>query len=481
MLHRSITSTYVRRRLFSSTTIIKSSAITLKEALEEVIPQRRDAITEFKAVYGDTVVGPITISSILGGMRGNQSMFWQGTSLDPEHGIKFQGLTIDQCQKRLPGTGIDGDNFLPESMLWLLLTGSVPTLEQTNSLKKELAFRGRKLPQDTEKVLLCLPREMHPMTQLAIGLASMNKGSVFATNYQNGLIGKKDFWIDTLEDSLNLIASLPLLTGRIYSNITNEGRSLGEYSEDTDWCSNICSLLGMTNGSKSSNKCSLNSQQSLDFVNLMRLYTGIHVDHEGGNVSAHTTHLVGSALSDPYLSYSSGIMGLAGPLHGLAAQEVVRFLLEMNSNISSVEHEEEIEDYLWKVLNSSRVIPGYGHAVLRKPDPRFTAMLEFAQARPDEFKNDENVLLMQKLSEVAPKVLLKHGKSKNPFPNVDSASGILFYHYGIKELLFFTVIFGCSRAIGPLTQLVWDRVLGLPIERPKSLNFKGLEALTKVI
>ena len=43
-------------------------------------------------------------------------------------------------------------------------------------------------------------------------------------------------------------------------------------------------------------------------------------DHEGGNVSAHTCHLVGSALSDPYLSYGAGMNGLAGPLHGLANQ-----------------------------------------------------------------------------------------------------------------------------------------------------------------
>ncbi|CAI4036871.1 hypothetical protein SMKI_16G1680 [Saccharomyces mikatae IFO 1815] len=478
MLRRPIASTFLCKRNFKSSAVVKSSVLTLKETLENVIPQRRDAVKELKALYGNTVIGPITISSVIGGMRGNQSMFWQGTSLDPDHGIRFQGLTIEQCQKRLPGTGINGDNFLPESMLWLLMTGSVPSFQQVDSLRRELALRGKELPHYTEKVLLSLPKDMHPMTQFAIGLASMNKGSVFATNYQKGLIGKTEFWKDTLEDSLNLIASLPLLTGKIYSNITNEGRPLGQYSEDVDWCTNICSLLGMTE-KNSSNTGNLNSQQSLDFINLMRLYTGIHVDHEGGNVSAHTTHLVGSALSDPYLSYSSGIMGLAGPLHGLAAQEVVRFLIEMNSNISSIALEKEIKEYLWKILKSNRVIPGYGHAVLRKPDPRFTAMLEFAQMRPNEFKNDKNVLLMQKLAEVAPKVLLEHGKSKNPFPNVDSASGILFYHYGIRELLFFTVIFGCSRSMGPLTQLVWDRILGLPIERPKSLSFEGLEALTK--
>lgn len=61
----------------------------------------------------------------------------------------------------------------------------------------------------------------------------------------------------------------------------------------------------------------------------IRGYLTIHSDHEGGNVSAHTTHLVGSALSDPYLSYSAGLNGLAGPLHGLANQEVLKWLLEV--------------------------------------------------------------------------------------------------------------------------------------------------------
>lgn len=61
----------------------------------------------------------------------------------------------------------------------------------------------------------------------------------------------------------------------------------------------------------------------------MRGYLSIHADHEGGNVSAHTAHLVGSALSDPYLSYSAALNGLAGPLHGLANQECLKWLMEL--------------------------------------------------------------------------------------------------------------------------------------------------------
>ena len=449
--------------------------------MTEIIPKRRQKLLNIKQKHSTLKIDNITVGSLISGMSGNHSLLWQSTSLDSEKGIKFQGRTIQECQELLPkalNEGLEG-SFLPESMSWLLMTGEIPTNDQISNLSKELAIKGFGLPDYTVKILSDLPKNLHPMTQLAIGLASMNKDSSFASKYQKGQIGKNDYWESVFDDTLNLIAALPRLAGRIYSKITNNDAPLGQFNLEKDWSYNISSLLGMTNGPDSLNRCNLTKTQSDDFVNLMRLYTGIHVDHEGGNVSAHATHLVGSALNDPYLSYSSGIMGLAGPLHGLAAQEVVRFLVKMNSNISSPENEADIEGYLWKTLNSKRVIPGYGHAVLRKPDPRFIAMLDFVNARPAEFKNDPNVMLMKKLSEVAPRVLLQHGKTKNPYPNVDSASGILFYHYGLKEMLFFTVIFGCSRSMGPLTQLVWDRIYGLPIERPKSMDIQQLKSFCK--
>ncbi|CCK69995.1 citrate (Si)-synthase CIT3 KNAG_0D02450 [Huiozyma naganishii CBS 8797] len=453
---------------------------TLRSVLKETIPERREQLLKLKKFHGQVKIpaGDITIGSVLGGMRGNKSIFWQSTTLDPMDGIKFHGMTIKQCQEQLPGDAND-HQFYPESMLWLLLTGKVPTVEQTNELISELNGRAEngRLPECTEKLLDNLPNNMHPMTQLAIAVASLNYGSQFAKGYQAGTINKLNYWESTLEDSLTLISRLPALVGKIYSKITQDGSPLGQFNSSKDWSYNICSLMGMTAGGDSLNNNNLSPQQSQDFVNLMRLYTGIHADHEGGNVSAHTTHLVGSALSDPFLSYSSGLMGLAGPLHGLAAQEVVRFLVEMNGSIKNVNDPKQISEYLWSLLSSNRVIPGYGHAVLRNTDPRFQAMLEFAERRSDEFKDDANVQLMMTLPKVAPAVLKEHGKCKNPYPNVDSASGVLFQHYGVTQLLFITAIFGCSRALGPLSQLVWDRIYGLPIERPKSMDLEALQKL----
>merc|ERR1719183_3016498 len=209
-------------------------------------------------------------------------------------------------------------------------------------------------------------------------------------------------------------------------------------------------------------------------LELMRLYQTIHTDHEGGNVSAHTTHLVGSALSDCYLSLSAGLNGLAGPLHGLANQEVLRWLNQFKDRLGDKwadDTHDDIRQALWDTLNSGQVVPGYGHAVLRKTDPRYTCQREFAQKHmPD----DPFFQLVSKICETAPGVLTEHGKVSNPFPNVDAHSGVLLVHYGLTEQDFYTVLFGVSRALGVLASLTWDRTLGLPIERPKSLSTEGL-------
>ena len=73
-------------------------------------------------------------------------------------------------------------------------------------------------------------------------------------------------------------------------------------------------------------------------------------------------------------------------------------------------------------------------------------------------------------SQVMPGVLLEHGKAKNPYPNVDSHSGVLLWHYNFTQYEYFTVLFGVSRAMGALSQVFWDRALGMPLERPKSIT-----------
>lgn len=286
------------------------------------------------------------------------------------------------------------------------------------------------------------------MAQFSLAVTALEGTSEFAKAYAKG-INKKEYWSYTFDDSMSLIAKLPVIAARIYRNIYKDGK-VAAVDKNADYGKNLATLLGFG--------------ENNDFVELMRLYLTIHSDHEGGNVSAHTTHLVGSALSSPFLSLSAGLQGLAGPLHGLANQEVLNWLVEMKKSIGSDLSDESIKNYLWSTLNSGRVVPGYGHAVLRKTDPRYVSQREFAQAHlPD----DPMFKLVSQVYKIAPGVLTEHGKTKNPYPNVDAHSGVLLQYYGLTEANYYTVLFGVSRALGVLPQLIIDRGLGMPIERPK--------------
>lgn len=394
-------------------------------------------------------------------MRGLTAMIWEGSVLDADEGIRFHGHSIADCQRLLP-KGISGTEMLPEAMFWLLLTGRIPSTSQIRAFSRELAEKSS-LPSFVEHMLDSFPPDLHPMTQFACAVSTLNHGSAFAKAYEKGM-NKADYWEPTFDDSISLLAKLPTIAAKIYQNSYRGGGPLpGSVSLDQDWSYNFASMLGK-GGAENEN-----------FQDLLRLYLALHGDHEGGNVSAHATHLVGSALSDPFLAYSAGLQGLAGPLHGLAAQEVLRWILAMQSAIGPHNFSDaDIRSYIWSTLRSGRVIPGYGHGVLRKPDPRFAALIEFASARPEIARNPL-FELVRRNSEIAPSVLQEHGKTKNPYPNVDSSSGVLFHHYGFSETLYYTATFGVSRGLGPLAQLVWDRALGLPIERPKSIDLKGLQ------
>jgi citrate synthase len=199
----------------------------------------------------------------------------------------------------------------------------------------------------------------------------------------------------------------------------------------------------------------------------MRLYMVLHSDHEGGNVSAFTAHVVASALSDPYYAVSAGLSGLAGPLHGLANQECLKFILEMMDKYGGAPTPEQVKEHAWDTLNSGRVVPGYGHAVLRATDPRFTAFHAFGMKH---FPEDPVFKAVATAFDVIPGVLQEHGKAANPWPNVDAGSGALLYHYGITEMRYYTVLFSVSRAMGICSQLVISRAMMEAITRPKSVT-----------
>jgi citrate synthase len=407
---------------------------------------------KLKKEHGDKVIANVTIGQVMTGMKGVPSLITDTSKLDPQEGIRFRGYTIPELRKKLPRLNEDEGEPLPEGMFYLLLMGEIPEKDDVLNLSKDWSTRSH-VPQHVYDVIEALPKNSKPMTQFSSAILALATESLFQKAYRSG-IAKQYYWDFIYDDVMNLIAKLPRIAAYIYRRNFYNGDHI-EPNRRLDWAGNLAHMMG---------------HDTEEVRRLLRLYMVIHSDHEGGNVSSHTTHLVGSALSNPYYAFAAGMLGLAGPLHGYANQDVIYWIFELMDELGTEEpSKEQLETYVKKTLENGRVVPGYGHAVLRQTDPRFTAQKEFA----DKYiKNDSLIKTVNNLYEVVPPILSKVGKIQNPWPNVDAYSGSLLYHYGIKEYTFYTVLFGVSRALGVLSSLIMDRVYGLPLERPSSYELK---------
>jgi citrate synthase len=373
--------------------------------------------------------------------------------LDPLEGIRFRGLTIPEVLEKLPKAE-GGEMPSVEGFFYFLLTGDIPTDVEVEDVKAEFASR-KNVPSYVFDVIKAMPIDSHPMVMFSSAILSLQKESVFAKKYHEGL-AKNLYWEAYLDDSLNLLAKLPEIAAFIYRLKYKDGKIIAA-DPNMDLGGNFAHMMGIEK----------------PYDDVARLYFLLHSDHESGNVSAHTGHLVASALSDIYYSMSAMLNGLAGPLHGLANEEVLRWIQGVMDEMGNkVPTEEEMRQFVWDTLKSGRVVPGFGHAVLRKTDPRYMAQREFSIKY---LKDDLIFKYVDLLYKVVPPILLEQGKAKNPWPNVDAQSGVIQWHYGIKEYEFYTVLFGVGRAFGVAANIVWGRALGYPLERPKSVTTEMLE------
>ena len=426
----------------------------LHEKISAQLPEWRARITALAKEHGDVKVGDVTVGQVVGGMRDIKSLLTDVSFVDPAEGIRFRGMSIPETLKKLPKAS-GGKMPLVGSLYYLLMIGEVPTKEQAMEVEAEWAKRAE-IPDYIYKMLKSMPVETHPMTLFSQAVLALQNGSVFAEKYHS--MKKDEYWEAALEDSLNLTAKLSLIAAFIYRmKYFNEARKM-KYNPKQDYGMNFARMMKV--------------EDKKGYADLARLYFILHSDHESGNASAHAMHLAGSTLSDAFYAFSAALNALAGPLHGLANQECLGWLLDVHKQFGGVPSRDDLYKFSWDTLNSGHVIPGYGHAVLRVPDPRFTAQMEFAKKR---FPEDDLVRLADLVFDVVPAVLREQGKAKNPAPNVDAISGTLQYYYGVRDFDFYTVLFGVGRALGVTANYVWARALGQPIERPKSLTTKMLE------
>ncbi|MFQ6677780.1 MAG: citrate (Si)-synthase [Fidelibacterota bacterium] len=415
------------------------------QKLSKKIPDWRYEAKQIIDEKGDHVISNVTVQQSYGGMRGVKGLICDTSSVSADKGLIIRGFPL-----------LDITHILPEEVFYLLLTGELPEEDELKDLQDQMTEYAE-VPNYVWDVLKAMPTESHPMAMFNTAILVMENESVFRQKYDEG-IEKQEFWKAILEDAIRLVAKLPAIGAGVYRIRFNKGELVSP-DKNLDWGANFAHMLG-------------NPDPEGILKKLMRLYLMLHCDHEGGNVSAFSGLTVASALSDPYYAVSAGLNGLAGPLHGLANQECLKFVLEIKNHFKGSPSNEDLTQFIWNRLNSGRVIPGYGHAVLRCPDPRFTAFINFGK---EYIKNDPVFDIVQNLFDVVPSVLKEQGKAKNPWPNVDAASGSLLYHFGITEFSFYTVLFSISRAMGMVSQMVLNRALGIPITRPKSVTYSWLK------
>ncbi|MFA6318160.1 MAG: citrate (Si)-synthase [Elusimicrobiota bacterium] len=425
----------------------------LKEKLFQKIKEWRPRTAKLVKEYGKVKLDEVTIDQCVGGMRDIKSLVTDISYLDPQEGIRFRGFLIPELLQKLPK--VPGSEMpYVEGLFYLLLTGDVPTKAECEEVAEEFRKRAA-VPHYVWDVLRAMPRDTHPMTMFSTAVLAMQRESVFAKAYDRG-INKMDYWDPTYEDAMNLLAKLPEIGAYIY-RMKYRGDTIIPSDPKLDFGGNFSHMMGVPK----------------PYDDVSRLYFILHSDHESGNVSAHTGHLVSSALSDMYYAQSAMLCGLAGPLHGLANQEVLRWIQGVMKKMGGkVPTEDEMKKFVNETLDGGQVIPGFGHAVLRKTDPRYSAQREFCEKH---LPNDIIFKYVDVLFKVVPPILLARGKAKNPWPNVDAQSGVIQWYYGVQEYDFYTVLFGIGRALGVSANIVWDRGLGYALERPKSLTTAMLE------
>jgi len=429
--------------------------IRMRQLIAERVEPARKRVRSLIKEHGGRSIAQLNVAQLYGGVRGVICLVNETSALDPMLGIRYRGRTIPELLARLP-RAVDSQQPLAEGLLFLLMTGEEPSDEDAAEVAADLRARARSLDGDVLLALAGLPAETEPMAQLAVAVLSMQHTSVAHRAYREGA-HSRDLWEATYEDALNLLAALPAIAAAIHRRTNGAPPATAPPPEGLDWAGRLAWAL---------------AGDTPLFDEATRLFSFLHGDHEGGNIGAHATHLVGSALADPYYAFSAGVAGLAGPLHGRATQDFMRWVTPLVEDAGGPPTREAVERHCVETLELGQVIPGFGHAVLRRVDPRYVALYRFCR---EHFPDSELVQTVGLLYEVVPEVLKRHGQDRNVWPTVDAYAGVLLRQFNVVDEPFYSVLIAVSRAIGVLSALVWDRILALPPERPKSVTTDWLE------
>lgn len=402
------------------------------------IPEVKAQISSLK--NSSQKVADLKVSNILGGLRGVPILNSFTSEMHPNKGPLIHGLTLQELINHLPQRH---SVPIPEGMFWYLLTGEVPTTEETVSLIDALDEKSS-LPIETIKILDTLPHDFPPIALLSIGILSLTSYSRFNYLYNSG--EKSRLWEGAYEDAMDILAKMTPLLGYIYCKRHGFEADLSVRGSIS---SRFCKLVG--------------GENSINLIRFVKLFLTTYADSDTGSASAQAAKLVSSTLSDPYKSISAALNAVGGHLHGKAMQDSVEWIIK-SSTFYKTQALQDIKD--------GKTIPGFGHAKLLAPDPRYDIIYRY-------FKTvNPNHHMLKRVEDIVNCVpLLLKGKVRDPYVNGDFIAGACLFGMGIEDVQMGPCLFGLARTIGCLSNIVWDRALNIPIMYTNSLTLEMLEEI----
>ncbi len=379
----------------------------------------------------EEVLFEITKDNLETGLRGVPVGYCTTSHVDPQKGLFYVGRPIAQLS-----------HWEPIQVIYLLYHGEEGSQAQVKEFEKKLEARA-KLPESLIRHIHALPRSGHPMDLFCAAIQMMG---MFQEEY------------DYREDTLKLIAQIPAVAAHVI-NYHGNFENTPKEKPDLGYVENFTHLL----------QAPCPDKKLLNQV--LRLFTILHFDHGGGNLSTFIGKAVASSLQHLYGSLSSAMNALAGPRHGRANQDTLEFVERMLKELGENATLSEVEKFIRDCLARSEPIPGFGHAVLRVEDARATVFYDFAKKH---FPQHPLVKMGFLLRAAGSKVLAENPKIADPHPNVDAMSGTLLTAGGFPYPEYYTVLFGMARCTGIAIQIIYERLearggKGTPIVRPKYL------------
>ena len=372
----------------------------------------------------------ITEADLDSGLRGVPVGTCRTSYVDPIEGVHYVGYPVG-----------DLANLEEEDVIYLLMHKRLPTEEESDAFRAELAHRAEEIPTGALRVVEALtPGSGHPMDWLAVGIMAL--GAADTNTRRPG---------SSRADAMNLIARMPELMARLFLLRGGKPEELKPRKPELGLVENFVHMLGVE------------GEEAKRMERMLRFFFILHMDHGGGNLSTFSGKAVASGRASIYSSIASAMNALSGPLHGRANQSCLEFV----QRIGTSDHD-EIEAFVRSELAARLPIYGFGHGVLRAEDPRARLLIELGE---EICPDDENFRTVTALREVVPPILKEIPKISNPYPNVDLASGSLLNSVGFRKPDYYTTFFGWARVAGICAQILDERNAregrGTPIYRPK--------------